>query len=119
MTDTEIPPDDAPWLVGYRRNLINGTTLLRSLIPAVTDVLRRKPWATMIRGEGWAIPTRYLAHVEALLAGNNVDLFDIDGLPTPQQRRAEDTAERIHTRTVLAEIHAARDAAVPMPADLR
>jgi hypothetical protein len=119
MTDSELPPNDAPYLVGYRRNLINGTTLLHSLRPAVTDVLRRKPWATMIRGEGWAIPTRYLAHTEALLAGANVDLFDIDGTPTPRQRHADDTTERAHTARVLADIQAATEQAVPMPPDVR
>jgi hypothetical protein len=118
MTDDEIPPDDAPWRVGYRRNLINGTTTIHTQLHAVTVVLRRRPWATLIRGEGWAIPTRYLAHTEALLAGANVDLFDIDGTPTPRQRRTPDDDHQ-RTAALLAELHAARDQAVPMPPGYR
>lgn len=104
-----IPDETSNWLVGYRIDRINRTVMLLRLSPPLTEVFRGKPWASLIRGEGWVIPARYLAHAERLLAGADVDLFDIDGAPTPGQAERERRDDRSQTRVVLDEIQAARD----------
>jgi len=102
-------PDEDRWLVGYQHNRMNSTVLLGGFNPALTNTLRSKRWATLVRDSGWVIPARYLAHVERLLAGADVDLFDVEGGPTPAQRERERDTDRAEANRVLAEIHEARD----------
>jgi len=106
-------PDDEMWLVGYQTDRINGTVKLLGFKPPVTETLRPRRWATLVPGEGWVIPGRYLAHVERLLIGAGVMLFDVDGAPTPGQGSQQRATELAHTKVVLDELHAARAAHDP------
>ena len=110
MTLDDTPDDDARWLVGYHIDAITRVVLLESFAAPITATLRHSRWATLIRGQGWAFRAQYLAHVERLLAGAGVDLFDLDGRPTPAQRDHPDD-ERERTRRILDEIaHATAEA---------
>lgn len=108
-TPAEIDPEDDRWLAGYRRDRIAGTVMILGFKPPVTELLRRKRWAVLVAGEGWTFPARYLEHVEKLLLGADVDLFDIEGAPTPAQRDRDRLADREQTSRDLAEIRAARE----------
>jgi hypothetical protein len=112
-------PEEDRWLVGYRINRMNSTVLLGGFNPALTEVLKPKRWATLVRGEGWVIPLRYLEHVERLLFGADVDLFDVDGAPTPVQREREQLGEKAHAAQVLAEIQQAKEQQSQSPAAYR
>ncbi|WP_375483280.1 hypothetical protein [uncultured Jatrophihabitans sp.] len=110
-----LDDDFGPWRVGYRVDRITGNAVLLGFKPPITDMMKRKRWAVLIAGEGWAVPLQYLAHIERLLTGADVTLFDIDGNPTPAQRAAETAEEQRDTAAVLADIRAARDAAEADP----
>lgn len=110
--DHPEPIDDTRRIVGYRINRTNSTVHLASLTGPITDILKRKTWATLIRDEGWAFPLSYLAHVEKLLAGADIpiEVFNIEGGPTPGQQARERREERGTSAAVLADIRAARKA---------
>ncbi len=111
------PDEDQTWLLGYRINRMNNTACLLGFNPALTSTLRSKRWATLVRDTGWVIPLRYLEHVEKLLAGADVDLFDVEGAPTPGQRDRERRDENAHHQRVLADLRAAREAIDPVAAE--
>lgn len=112
LDDRPEPIDDTRRIVGYRINRTNSTVYLASLTGPITDILKRKTWATLIRDEGWAFPLSYLAHVEKLLAGADIpiEVFNIEGGPTPGQQARERREERGSSAAVLADIRAARKA---------
>ncbi|WP_375490246.1 hypothetical protein [uncultured Jatrophihabitans sp.] len=113
----DLAPDDDAWVVAYRVNRTNSTVQLASLAPPITEILRRKHWATLVRDEGWAFPLRYLAHVEKLLAGADtpVELFNLDGSPTPGQQDRERAEERTTSTAVLTQLRDARKASQTNP----
>ena len=111
QTDEDFDPT-APGrrLVAIAHERVSGTVQIRSVARAVTELLKTRAWATLDRSEGvWTIPARYLEHVEKLLNAAEVDLFDVDGAPTPGRRRELAEAERGDSAALLAELRAKRE----------
>ena len=67
--------DEARILVTYTRRL-DGTTVIHDLRQPVTSVLRHFDWASMMRGEGWLVPTERWPLVMTALRGTGVQLAD-------------------------------------------
>lgn len=115
IPNTPAEPDESRWLCAMRRTATTATLLDYTPEP-VAAVLKSKPWARLVKGLGWSFPVKYLAHVERLLDGASVDLFDIDGDLTPAQMQRRRTQEHADTARVLGELRAAREAVDADPA---
>lgn len=113
--NTPAEPENDRWLCAMRRT-VTTVTLLDYTPEPVAAVLKSKPWARLVKGLGWSFPAKYLAHVERLLDGASVDLFDVDGDLTPAQAARKRALDHADTARVVGELRAARDAAEADPA---